>query len=513
MVASETKHIKPFGNASVPAYDHEIVIVGSGFSGIGTAIKLRKAGWFDFIILERESDLGGTWRDNTYPGLTVDTLSSVYSFSFEQNPNWSRLYAPGKELKEYADHCAKKYNVLPHIRYNKNVAKIIYDEDRNLWTTHIQDGEIITSRYFISACGALINPKMPDIKGINIFKGKVIHASRWDHNYDLTDKKVAVIGTGATAIQLIPEIVEKVKHLDIYQRTPIWLMPKADRPVSESRKKAYRYIPLFQNLVRFKNMIQFEKFLGLGFVHNKQFPNYNKKIMEIGIAHIRRVVKDPVLQEKLIPRYSFFCKRPSVSNKYFPVFNRDDVELVTDPIDYITETGIVTTDGKTRGIDAMICATGFNIFNRSSMPTFEVIGKSKINLGEFWEKNRFQAYQGVSVPNFPNYFMVFGPYSVASPSWFGMIETQTRHLLRCLKRAKKRNANYIEIKQEAHKKDFEMVIKNRVNTVLYSGNCASANSYYLDANGDAPLIRPVASFTMWLKSHVFSLNNYFFARK
>ena len=493
--------------------DHEIVIVGSGFSGIGTAIELRKAGIHDFIILEREDDLGGTWRDNTYPGLTVDTLSVVYSYSFEPNPDWSRVYAPGKELKEYADHCANKYGVLPHIKYNKTVSKVSYDEDRNVWITQLESGETITSRYFVSACGVLVNPKMPDIDGIESFKGKVIHASRWDHDYDLSDKRVAVIGTGATAIQFIPEIVEKVKHLDIYQRTAIWLMPKADRPVTEKRKNQYRNIPFFQKFIRLKSIIQFEKFISLGFVHNKQFPKFNQKIRDIGVAHIRRVVKDPEIQEKLIPKYSFFCKRPSIANNYYPVFNRDDVELITEPIERITETGIVTKDGKTREIDTMICATGFNFFNRNCMPTFEVTGKNNTNLGEFWEKNRFQAYRGATVPNFPNYFMIFGPYSIASPSWFGMIDTQVRHLMRCLKRAKRKNANYIEVKQEAHDKDFKLVIKKRDNTVLYHGNCAPSNSYYFDANGDAPLIRPVTIFSMWLKSHTFPLRDYIFAKR
>lgn len=512
MGQSEITDIKKSIHKTESGIDYKIIIVGSGFSGIGTAIALRKAGIHDFIILERESDLGGTWRDNTYPGITVDTFSVVYSYSFEPNPNWSRLYAPGSELKEYADHCAKKYGVLPHLRYNKTVVKAVYDEDRNLWTTHLEDGETITSRYFISACGVLVNPKMPEIKGIDSFKGKVIHASRWDHKHDLTDERVAVIGTGATAIQFIPEIVDKVKHLDIYQRTPIWLMPKADRPVTEKRKKAYRTIPYFQKLMRFKNMLQFEKFITLAFVYNKQFPKFNEKIRDIGVAHVRRVVKDPEIQEKLIPKYSFFCKRPSIANNYFPVFNRDDVELITEPISHITETAIVTDDGSTREIDTMICATGFNFFNRNCMPTFEVIGKNNTNLGEFWEKNRFQAYQGATVPDFPNYFMIFGPYSIASPSWFGMIDTQVTHLMRCLNKARRKKANYIEIKQKAHDKDFDLVIKKRARTVLYSGNCAPANSYYFDGKGDAPLIRPVSMFAMWLKSRTFSLRNYTFEK-
>ncbi|NQV20361.1 MAG: NAD(P)/FAD-dependent oxidoreductase [Rhodospirillales bacterium] len=493
---------------TAPAIDFEILIVGSGFSGIGAAIKLQEMGFNDFVILEKADDLGGTWRDNTYPGLTVDILSFLYSYSYEPNPDWSRLYAPGAELKKYADHCAEKYGVRQRIKFGKAVKKTVYDGDHNVWVTHLENGEVYVSRYFVSACGVLTLPKMPDIEGVNDFKGKVIHTAKWDHGHDLTGESVAVIGTGATAIQMIPEIIDKVKSLDVYQRTPIWLLPKMDGNIAGWLKKAFRIFPPLQKVARAFANLTTELILGVGFVHHKQIPFLFNWAERQGTKLIRAQVNDPALQDKLIPDYSFFCKRPSFSNVYFPVFNRDNVELVTNPIQRITETGVVTQDGQARDVDTLICATGFQVFSRGSMPTFEVFGKNGLNLGEFWEKNRFQAYEGASVPEFPNYFMILGPYAVASASYFGMIDTQVRHLIRCLKRARKQGANYIEVKQEAHDRNFEKVIGKRENLVLYNGSCATANSYYFDKNGDAPLLRPVTNLSMWWTSHTFNLDDY-----
>ena len=217
--------------ASATGLDHELVIVGSGFSGIGAAIKLRKMGIDDFVILEKADDLGGTWRDNDYPGLTVDMPSFIYCYPFEMSPDWSRVYAPGNEIKAYADHCAGKYGIRGHIRFGKTVVKTVWDAERTAWLTHLADGEVIASRYFVSASGLLVEPRLPDIEGIDAFEGKLLHSANWDHDYDLSGKRVAVIGTGATAIQLIPAIVDRVAHLDVYQRTAIWLMGKPDAAI------------------------------------------------------------------------------------------------------------------------------------------------------------------------------------------------------------------------------------------------------------------------------------------
>jgi cation diffusion facilitator CzcD-associated flavoprotein CzcO len=493
--------------------DHEIVIVGSGFGGMGVAIKLKDMGIDDFVILERADDLGGTWRDNTYPGLAVDVASMAYSYSFEPNPDWSRVYARGPEIWAYADHCAEKYDIKRHIRFGQNVARAVYDEDANTWTVRIDGGTSYVCRYFISATGALVTPKMPNIEGADAFKGKVIHTARRDHEHDLSGERVAVIGTGATAIQLIPEIVPKVKQLDVYQRTPIWLLPKFDGEISDAWKKAFRYIPGLQRLGRLSTNAMFELLVGGGFNHYKGMSWLFNWLERQATAHIRRQVNDPAVQEKLIPDYTFFCKRASFTNDYFPVFNRENVELVTDPIARITESGIVTADGTVREIDTMICATGFSVFEKGVMPGCEVVGRGGKELGQYWEDTRLKAFKGITVPDFPNYFMIFGPYAIASFCYFGMIDAQVRHLSRCLKAAKKRGANCIEVRRSAFDDDFREILKRRESQVLYRGNCASSNTYYYDRNGDGPLLRPATHVGTWFKSHFISMNNYEFASR
>lgn len=493
--------------------DYEVLVVGSGFAGIGAGIKLNKIGIHNYVILEKAGDLGGAWRDNTYPGLHVDIPGLTYSFSFEQNPYWSSLYPPGSELKQYADHCAEKYDVRSHIQFNKAVTKSVYDEEHNLWTTYLDSGEAITSRYLVSASGFLSIVKMPDIPGIDEFKGKKLHTARWDHRHDLTGERVGLIGTGATAIQLVPAIVPKLKSLAVYQRTPIWLLPKPEVTISEGMQKAFKNIPFFQRLSR----LTLSMFTDLIFIHGliryKRFERLLKWTERQCINHIRNQVNDPAIQEKLIPKYDFGCKRPSFTSKFYPVFNRENVELVTTPIARITEKGIVTTDGKEREIDTLICATGFQVFEKGALPTFRIYGKNGVELSDFWDVNRYSAFMGATVPNYPNFFMIFGPYSLSNASYFGMIENQTRHMARCLQAAQRKNANYIEVKKESHDKDFQNILRKAKKTIFAVGDCAASNSYYFDSHGDNPAIRPVTSVEAWVRSHLFSMNNYNFSAK
>lgn len=490
--------------------DVEILIIGAGFSGLGAGIALKKMGEHDFAILERAHDLGGTWRDNTYPGLTVDVASTSYSYGFEPYPEWSRLYAPGAEVKAYADHCARKYGVREHIRYGKTVVSARYDTATNTWLTQLADGSALRARYLVSATGLFGPPKLPDIAGIDSFAGTIMHTAQWDHDVDLSGRRVAVIGTGATAIQVIPEIVDRVAHLDVYQRTPIWLLPKPDMRISESMRRLFRKWPIAQRGLRVVTNALNELLFGLGFSHYRQMPWLYAWLEKIGINHIRKQVHDPALQEKLIPRYSFFCKRPSFSNVYFPVFNRPNVELVTTSIARVTPQGVVTQDGTTRDADVLICATGYAVFEKGIVPAFDTYGRDGTEIGDYWTAHRFRAFQGITLPNYPNYFMIFGPYAAASASWFGMIDTQVRHFARCLAAARRRGANYIEVKQQAFDEDFEKILKRRRNQVTFFGNCAASNSYYYDRNGDVPLIRPATQLGQWLRSHLVSMNNYVF---
>ena len=400
-----------------------------------------------------------------------------------------------------------------HIRFGKTVVETAYDSAANAWQSRLSDGTVIASRFLVSASGLLIEPELPDIAGIDDFQGKLLHSARWDHDYDLTGKRVAVIGTGATAVQLIPTIADAVASLDVYQRTAIWLMGKPDAAISAGWARAFRTAPWLQDIARWTINVIVELSMGPAFVRYKQFPWMFGWLERKLIDSIRSQVDDPEIQEKLIPKYSFFCKRPSFSNVYYPVFNREHVDLITDPIECIAEHSIKTRDGTEREIDALVCATGYSSFRRECAPNFEVFGTNGRNLGDFWQTERYQAYQGASVPGFPNLFLMMGPYSAAGASYFTMIDTQTRHLERCLREARRRNANYVEVKQAAHDRDFQKVERRRKNTVLFAGDCSSSNSYYFDERGDTPGLRPVTGLEHWLNSRLFRMRDYAFERR
>jgi cation diffusion facilitator CzcD-associated flavoprotein CzcO len=491
----------------------ETVIVGSGFSGIGAAIELKRIGMHDFVILEKANDLGGTWRDNTYPGLTVDVASTSYSYGFAPKSDWSRLYAPGAEVKAYADECALKFGIREHIDFGKQVKCSRYDQSANLWETTLESGEVYSSTYLVSATGLFGPPKLPEIDGIESFSGHTMHTGQWDHSYDFKGKRAAVIGTGATAIQVIPELVDDVSHLAVFQRTPIWLLPKPDVVFNKWVKNLFRILPITQRILRFITHTLNEILFGIGFSHNRQFPWIFKCLKKVGISHIRSQVSDPELREKLTPAYDFFCKRPSFSNVYYPVFNRDNVSLITEGIESIRDDVIETSDGHKHTVDVLICATGFSVFDKNIVPAFQTYGLDGLEIGEYWEENRFSAFQGITVPKFPNYFMIFGPYSAASASWFGMIDTQVRHMSRCLKAAKKKNADYIEVKQEAYDKDVRHIMRRRKDQLVFNGDCTRSRSYYFDKKGDVPLIRPATQLGMWIRSHLVRMSNYKFDRR
>ena len=494
-----------------PQLDYEVVVIGGGFSGIGAGIKLKKAGIHSFAILERGEDLGGVWYFNTYPGIAVDISSFTYSFSFEQNPNWSRMFAPGQELKNYANHCVDKYKLNKHFKFNTSVKKTEFDEEHHVWSIHLSDGSKIITRYILSCTGPLSQPKSPEIEGLNDFVGKMIHPARWDHNYDIDKKRVAIIGTGATSVQLVPSIAPEVERLDVYQRTPIWILPKPDRPISKKEKFAFRYMPGAQLAARMFTNIMTEIVMVIGIIYNKQFPQIIRTAEKVCLKHLNKQIEAPEIRQKLTPNYGFGCKRPSTSNSFYPAFNRPNVNLVTDGIERITKNGIITTDGTYREIDCLITATGYKTMVKGNLPTYEVYGVGGLELGSFWEEHRYQAYEGITVPKFPNYFIIsFGPRSVTGASWFSIIEAHTTHAIRCIKAANRRHATSIEVKQKSHEKYHKKVIKREKNNVMFNNDCGGANSYYFDGNGDAAYLRPSSGLELWWQSRHFPLKDYQF---
>ena len=504
---------EPSPTAALARAPLEVAIVGSGFSGVGAAIKLKKIGIHDFVVLERAADVGGTWRDHDYPGLTVDMPSFIYCYPFEMYAGWKHVYPRAKEIKGYIDHCVDKYGVRPHLRFGRRVESAVWDEDRACWLVRFEDGQSLSVRYLVSASGLLVEPRLPRIEGIEKFEGELFHSGRWRHDSEIDGRRVAVIGTGATSVQLIPAIAGRVQRLDVYQRTPIWLMAKPDAPVSEKWRRRFERFPVLQHLVRWAINVLVELAMGTGFVRYRRFPWLFNWIEGLLSDQVRQQVKDPEVAEKLIPEYSFFCKRPSFSNEYYASFNRDNVEFVTDPIERIAPHAVVTRDGTARETDVLICATGYSVFDRTCTPNFEVVGRGGRNLGDFWQAERFQAYEGASVPGFPNFFLMMGPYSAAGASYFTMIDTQTRHLARCLRRARRTGSNYVEVRPEAHARDFAKVERRRREMVLFAGDCAGSNSYYFDARGDAPGLRPVTGLEHWWNSLRFPLGDYVFERR
>lgn len=487
--------------------DHEVIVIGAGFSGIGAGIKLKQEGIEDFVILEKADNVGGTWRDNTYPGIAVDIPSFSYQFSFELNPRWSRVFAKGEEVQRYAEHCVDKYGLREHLRLGVKVDDVTFDEDNHIWLTRIGE-KVMTSRFLITALGALTQPKAPDIPGVGEFTGKTIHTGEWDHSHDLTGERVAVIGTGATAVQLVPLIAQQVERLDVYQRTPIWVFPKPDYKIGRTAQSVFGRIPLVQDSIRLGAAALVEGAMVLGIMYNRQLPQITQAIEAFGRNHVKSVIPDPDLADKLTPKYGFGCKRPTMSNHYLQTFLRDNTELVTDPIERITPTGIVTRSGVEREIDTLILATGYLVTDEGNAPSIPVRGRDGFDLNRFWHDNRFQAYEGISLPKLPNLFNMFGPYSFTGSSWFFMVETQSHHALRVIKEARKRGATMVEVRQEPHDRFFRSVLKRQKNTIFFNNNCATANSYYFDSRGDAPFLRPATAVETWWSSRRFDLDDY-----
>ncbi len=488
--------------------DHEVIVIGAGFSGIGAAIKLDQGGFPDFLVLEEGDGVGGAWHWNTYPGIAVDIPSFSYQFSFEKRSDWSRVYAPGRELKAYAEDLVDKYGVRDRIRLNTKVVGATFDEQDSTWRIETAAGERLTARYVIGATGVFSQPKLPDIPGVDAFAGATMHTSRWDHAIDLRGKRVGVIGTGASAIQVIPAVAPEVERLTVFQRTPIWCLPKPDAPLSARSRRMLRWIPGALLVTRWLS----QAFVELTFVIAAHFAGIfpGLRARGEGAAHkLLREVEDPAVREKLTPRYNLGCKRPSFHNEYVRTFNRDNVLLETAAIEEITPTAVRTADGVEHPIDVLVLATGFKVFDTGNMPPFVTRGVGGVALEEWWSENRLQAYEGVSVPGFPNWFSILGPYGFNGQSYFGLIETQMRHIVRCLARAREAGARRVEITPEANQRYWESMLGRRHNQIFFQGSCSNSNSYYFDQHGDAPF-RPSLSLEAAWRSARFDLDDYAF---
>jgi cation diffusion facilitator CzcD-associated flavoprotein CzcO len=470
--------------AGEPGTRHfRVAIVGTGFSGLGMAIRLKQEGIEDFVIFERADEVGGTWRDNTYPGVACDVPSHLYSFSFAPNPGWSRTFSPGNEIQDYLRRCAAEYDVYPHVKFRHAVTGARWDEDGQRWEIETSAGGF-TADLLIAGMGGLSEPKIPDIPGRDSFEGDAFHTAQWDHSVDLRGKRVAVIGTGASSIQVVPKIQAQAEKLFLFQRTPAWIMPHRDRPITGRERSAYKRLPLLQKLVRGAVYWARELFV-IPFVK----PKLASRPEAIARRHLASHIKDPELRRKLTPSYTFGCKRVLPSNHFYPAVAQPNVSLVTDGIQSITPRGIVTRDGVEHEFDVIVWGTGFRV---NDMPFTHLIrGREGHTLSEAWSGS-MRAYLGTSVAGFPNMFMLVGPNTgLGHNSIVFMIESQVEFVLDAMRTMESRGVSSLDVRREVQDA-YNQELQSRLSgTVWSTGGCAS---WYLDDTGRNTTLWPGATW-------------------
>jgi cation diffusion facilitator CzcD-associated flavoprotein CzcO len=449
----------------------DVLIVGGGFSGLCMAIKLREAGMNSFLLIEKSDDIGGTWYDNRYPGCACDIPSHLYSFSFELSPDWSRMYPGQLEIHDYLKRCVERYELTPHMRLNTRFYEAIWDEAEGVWHASAGDGIRIRARVLVSGIGALHIPQYPRLKGIDSFSGPKFHSSSWNHNAELEGKNVAVVGTGASAIQFVPQIAPRAGKLYLFQRTPPWIVPRMDFSIQEKWKQRFRRYPLimraFRQLIFWRQEFRVLGFLGNRFVRGKA--------TEIATHHLEKQISDPKMRALLKPNYELGCKRVLVSDDYYPALTRPNVNLVTSGIAGVRDHSIVTEDGVERSVDILIFGTGF----RATEPLIgiRIVGRGGVEIHDAW-RERMSAYLGVTVSGFPNLFLLLGPNTgLGHNSVVLMIEAQVRYVMSCLQLMKRRKRQVLEVRPETQKQFVADIHRRLESTVWQSGGC---HSWYQD---------------------------------
>lgn len=461
----------------------KFIIIGSGFAGLIAAVRLQQIGENDIIILERAGDIGGVWRDNRYPGCACDVESHLYSLSFAQNPDWSHSFAGQPEIHSYLQDCFEQFDLLDSIRFHHEVQKMVWQEEEGIWHIQTNEGEY-RARMVIGAFGALSDPSIPKLDGIEKFKGQSFHSAQWPANLDLTNKKVAVIGTGASAIQFIPEIQPEVQQLHVFQRTPAWVIPRLDSPISKTKKRLFRYVPLLQRANRLK-IYTTREFMVLGFKH----PRMMQKVKEEALSHMYSAISDPNLRRKLTPDYEIGCKRILLSNTYYPSLAQPNVEMNINGIAEVVADGIIDKCGHFIDVDILIYGTGFKVTNAPL--TEYVYGKAGQTLAQVWNGSP-KAYLGITVPEFPNLFLMQGPNTgLGHSSVLLMMEAQAVHIQKAVKHMRAKRLDVIEPKREAQQRFVEKTALALKDTVWEKGGCTS---WYIDQTGRNASIWPSYTF-------------------
>jgi len=469
---------------------HAVLIVGTGFAGIGMAIALKRAGVRDFVVLEKAGRVGGTWRENTYPGCACDIRSHLYSYSFAPKADWSREFAPQPEILGYIEQCVDRYGLAPHIRFGAEVTGAEYDEPSATWQVTLADGGSVRGHALILGQGPLHQPSVPDLPGLERFEGVAFHSARWDHGYDLTGKRVAVIGTGASAIQFVPRIAPQVGHLTVFQRTAPWIMPRPDRAFTPAQQRRYARVPLARRAHR--NLIYWlqESFV-LGFEH----PRLIKAAERLGQLHLAHQVADPQLRRQLTPDYTLGCKRTLVSSDYYPAFSLPHVDLETAGIAEIREHSIVTAGGREVEVDAIIFGTGFHVTD--AMASAHIVGRGGLKIADAW-RDGVTAHLGTTVAGFPNLFFLVGPNTgLGHNSIIFMIESQVHQIMGCLRLVAAAGAAAIEVRPGAQDRFNRWVERKSQRSVWLRGGCTS---WYLDAAGANRSLWPASTVSYWLRT-------------
>jgi cation diffusion facilitator CzcD-associated flavoprotein CzcO len=475
-----------------------IGIVGAGFGGLGMAIRLRQAGERDFVVWERAADIGGTWWANTYPGCQCDIPSHLYSFSFALNPDWRRTYAPQPEIEAYLRMVADEHGVRPHVHTNCAVTSATWQPQHDRWHVTTEHGDY-TADVLVAAPGPLSAPAIPSLTGLDTFAGATFHTGDWDHDHDLTNRRVAVIGTGASAIQAVPQIQPVVQRLTVFQRTPPWVVPHRDRRITDAERRLYRTLPQLQRAVR-AGVYAGRELLVPGLAYR---PRLMRVLERIARNHLHAHVTDRDLRAKLTPGYTIGCKRILPSNKWYPALTQPNVELVTDGIDHVRPEGIVTTPGELHPVDTIVFATGFRV---TDLPlAHAVIGTTGRTLAEEWAGSP-QAYRGTTVAGFPNLFFLVGPNTgLGHNSIVFMIEAQLAYVMDALRHMRTTNATRLEVKpgvQRAYNAELQAKLAR---SVWNTGGCSS---WYLDRNGRNSTIWPGFTFRFWARMRRFDPQAY-----
>lgn len=464
--------------------NYEVIIIGCGFAGMGMAINFLQKGITDFLILEREPELGGTWWRNSYPGAAVDVQSHLYSFSFEPY-DWTRLYAHQPELLSYTNHVLDKYKIREKALTNTNVEKLVYDENSGEWSVYCNGDRIFKAKNIVNASGGLSQPAYPNIKGREKFEGKNMHTGLWEHDYDYTNKNIAVIGTGASAVQIVPELAKKAKKLTVLQRTAHWVLHRPDRILSNTERNLLKNNQWIERL--FRNFTYWK--LEFRIIAFQLFPKLMELFQLKALSHLKKQVKDKDLRKKLTPNYIIGCKRILISNDYYPALQKENVELVTDDIESINEKGILLKDGKQINADLLVYATGFHAAE-NNVP-YPVYGKNNITLQEKWKDGAY-AYIGTVVDGFPNFYIIMGPNTaIGHTSAIFMMECQMQYITKAILKKKEKNWKAIEVKNEVIKSYNNKIQKQLQGTVWNKGGC---DSWYKTADGKITTLYPTFSF-------------------